>query len=310
MDETGLSKAFAYVLAKDKDALFCFLQFLDIRVKNTNRNFFATSVEVEHFRPEGRTDIEISHPSLFHVIAECKINKGKIKRQRTQYLKSFKNVPNRVMCFITQERDTNKQKHKGIITRHISWMDILDAFESARLITNQTVRQFMMYAMRRYKMKTQKEILVQDLSKPLELDRYLKHSIYKRDVTFGSPIYFAPYFTRNVDKTIGRGIKYLSRVLGVLTLKPCEIHEYLNDLESFSENHSQVRRWIQGVKNGNKTYQKKEHTFYFLDDPVELPVSLLKDGTIKKGRGKNWIAAMIPKNRCVTFAEVIRRMSI
>jgi len=34
----------------------------------------------------------------------------------------------------------------------------------------------------------------------------------------------------------------------------------------------------------------------------------MKDGAIEKGRGKNWIAGMIPKNRCVTFAEVIRRL--
>lgn len=32
-DETGLSKAFAFVLAKDKNALFTFLRFLGIRAK-------------------------------------------------------------------------------------------------------------------------------------------------------------------------------------------------------------------------------------------------------------------------------------
>jgi hypothetical protein len=308
-DEAGLSKAFAFVLAKDKDALFTFLRFLGIRTKNTDKNFLATSVEIEHFRPEARTDIEIIHPDFFHVIVECKINKGRILHQHTQYLGAFKEVPNRVMCFITQERDTNKQKHQGIITRHVSWMDIIDVLEGMRLTTNQLVRQFMMYAMRSYKMKTQKEILVQDLSIPLELNRYLKHSVYKRDVTFGSPLYFAPYFTRNVDETIGKGIRYLSRVLGVLTLKPLELNEYRNDLESFSEKPEQVKKWIEGVKHRNKKYQKTEHTFYFLDDPVELPASLLKDGTIKKGRGKNWIAGKIPKNRCITFAEFVRRMS-
>jgi hypothetical protein len=80
-------------------------------------------------------------------------------------------------------------------------------------------------------------------------------------------------------------------------------------LESFSEKPEQVKKWIEGVKHRNKKYQKTEHTFYFLDDPVELPASLLKDGTIKKGRGKNWIAGKIPKNRCITFAEFVRRMS-
>lgn len=308
-DETGLSKALAFVLAKDKDALFTFLRFLGIQTTNTYKNFLATSIEIEHFRPEGRTDIEIIHPVFFHVIVECKINKGRILNQRTQYLNAFNNVPNRVMCFITQERDANKKKHHGIITRYVSWLDIIDVFDGMRLKSNQIVHQFMMYSTRSYKMKTQREILIQDLSIPLELNRYLKCSVYKRDITFGSPLYFAPYFTRNVDETIGEGIRYVSRVLGVLTLKPLELNEYLSDLESFSENPKQIKRWIKGVKNGNSKYQKTEQTFYFLDDPVELPASLLKDGTIKKGRGKNWIAGKIPKNRCITFAEFVRRMS-
>lgn len=308
-NETGLSKAFAYVLAKEKDVLFVFLRFLGIYTKNTYRNFRDTSIKIENFRPEGRTDIEILHSNLFHVITECKIHKGRIRHQRTQYLQCFEDVPNRVMCFITQERDTNKQKYNGIITRHVSWMDILDVLEGARLATNPIIRQFMMYAIRTYKMKTQKEILVQDLSRPLELKRYLQYSIYKRDVTFGSPLYFAPYFTRKVNETIGRGIKYLSRVLGVLTLKPCDIEEYRNDLESFYEKPGQVKKWIQGVKDGDQKYQNTEQTFYFLDEPVELLLPLLKDGTIKKGRGKNWIAGMIPKNRCVTFAEFVRRIA-
>jgi hypothetical protein len=189
-------------------------------------------------------------------------------------------------------------------------MDILDVFEDKRLaIKSDLVRQFMTYAVRTYKMKTQKEILVQDLSWPIDLDRYFKYSIYKRDVTFGSPLYFAPYFTRKANETIGEGIRYLSRVLGVLTLKPRDIEDYQSDLESFSENSSQVKKWKQGVKIGGKTYQNIERTFYFLDEPVGLSHSLLKDGTIKKGRGVKWIAAMIPKNRCVTFAEFVRRMN-
>lgn len=308
-DETGLSKAFAYVLAKDQDALFTFLHFIGVPSRNTQNNFLATSVEIEHVRPEGRTDIEIFKPGSFHVIVECKIDKGKIQKQRTQYLSSFENAPHRMMCFITQERDTNKQKHDGIITRHLSWMDILEVFEGTRLTNKPVAHQFMAYAIRTYKMKTQKEILVQDLSNPTELERYLKYQVYKRDVTFGTPLYFAPYFTRNAGESIGQGIKYLSRVLGVLTLRPPELDEYRSDLESFTDDPAQVQRWIKGIKLGSKAYRSMEHTFYFLDEPVKLPVSLRKDGTIKKGRGKNWIAGMIPKNRCVTFAEFIRRFT-
>ena len=55
-------------------------------------------------------------------------------------------------------------------------------------------------------------------------------------------------------------------------------------------------------------HSKEISTYYFLDDPVALGTPLLKDGGNKKGRGKNWVAAMIPKNRCVTFQEFTRRV--
>ncbi len=308
-DETALSKAFAYVLAKDQKALFTFLHFIGIPAYNTPTNYLETKVEIEHSRPEGRTDIELLKTGTFHVIIECKVNKGRVANQRTQYLHCFKKgFPYRVMCFITQERDTNKQKQSGIITRHFSWLDILDVFESARLQSNPITRQFMSYAIRTHKMKAQKEVLVQDLSKPIELKRYKDYGVYQRGVTFGTPLYFAPYFTRNVEASTARGMKYLSPILGVLTLKPSEIEEYLTDMQSFSEDSTQVKKWRQGVMLGTIKHKKTEHTFYFLGNPVELPNPLLKDGTIKKGRGKNWIAGMIPKNRCVTFAEIIRRL--
>jgi hypothetical protein len=190
----------------------------------------------------------------------------------------------------------------------LSWLDILDAFEAARLETDAITGQFMRYAIRTYKMKTQKEILVQDLSDPTEPRRWRDHDVYRRDVTFGTPLYFAPYFTHDVDASVGKAMQYLSPVLGVLTLKPCEIKEYATDLQSFSEDKEKVEKWATGVTLGDAEHQKAERTFDFLGKPVELPRPLLKDGTIKKGRGKNWIAGMIPKNRCVTFAELVRRL--
>ncbi|MGH7205477.1 MAG: hypothetical protein ACREI2_04630 [Nitrospiraceae bacterium] len=310
-DETALSKAFAYVLAKDQQALFTFLRFVGVRAKNTEKNYLATTVEIEHSRPEGRTDIELLNPRSFHVIIECKVDSGKVSDQRTKYLHCFQNIPHRVMCFITQQRDTNKQKQSGISTRHLSWLDILDVFEGARLQANPITRQFMSYAIRTHRMKAQKEILVQDLSDSVELKRYTDYAVYRRDVTFGTPLYFAPYFTKVMESDVGKGMKYLSPILGVLTLMPSEIKEYLTDLQSFSEDSGKVQKWMKGVmlEPSKSRTKEKEYTFYFLGDPVELPNPLLKDGTIKKGRGKNWIARRIPKNRCVTFAEIIRRLN-
>ena len=50
-------------------------------------------------------------------------------------------------------------------------------------------------------------------------------------------------------------------------------------------------------------------TFYFLDTPVKFKIPLQKDGGIKKGRGKGWIAASIPKNRCVSFSMFCKKLA-
>ena len=135
-------------------------------------------------------------------------------------------------------------------------------------------------------MKAQKEILVQDLSDTTELKRWKDHSVYKRDVTFGTPLYFAPYFTRSTNPSLGEGMRYLSPILGVLTLKQSDIKEYTTDLQSFTDNNQRVQNWIQGVTLGNVAQQNEEYTFYFLGEPIELPRPLMKDGTIEKGRAR------------------------
>ena len=53
------------------------------------------------------------------------------------------------------------------------------------------------------------------------------------------------------------------------------------------------------------TNENRVFTYFFLDKPLKLEIPLQKDKGTKKGRGKNWIAAFIPRNRCVTFSELI-----
>ncbi len=153
-------------------------------------------------------------------------------------------------------------------------------------------------------MRDQKEVLVQDLSKPSEIKRYKNNNIYRRDMTFGTPLYFAPYFTRAASQP--EGITYLSKVLGVLTVLPQDIANFEDELLLYANNDSGlVKKWLAGIDTGTS---KESSTYYFLADPVQLSKPLLKDGGRKKGRGKGWIAAMIPKNRCVTFEEFTRRI--
>lgn len=306
--ETSLSKAFAFVLGKKPNALFAFLQFLKVPINNTNTNFSEISINTEYYRKEGRTDIEIYFKNRFHIIIESKIRGNKVRNQRTQYLSSFNpEVKTKILCFITQEHDINKQIDGGIEILNLSWFDITTLYDKKAFTDNDLIKKFLHYISKNYKMNEQKEILIQDISLKDEIDRFMKYNIYKRDQTFGSPLYFAPYFTRKLKQPEGEGIPYLAKILGILTLVPSEIDNYEEDLLRFSGERETVDNWIKGVKL-NLEAETSQQTFYFLEEPLRLNRNLMKDGGIEKGRGKNWIAAKIPKNRCVSFKEFTRRL--
>jgi hypothetical protein len=305
-DEVALSQAFAFLLASDKDCYFAFLRFLGITAKNTTNSYFQSVVTTEKKRKEGRTDIELIQGDKYHVIVECKVRKGRILRQRTQYLTAFNEKAQiKVLCFLTQERDTNKQIQKDVTIKNTSWLDIIDLYNNKHFIHKSIVTDFLKFATKNYKMRELKEILVQDVKSSTEIDRFEKFGVYRREQTFGTPIYFAPYFNRGSGRQ--EGITNLSKILGILTFNPIEVENFRSDLESFSSDKTQVDNWMIGVRLGTEN-KDTAFTYYFLDTPLKLTSALRKDSGIKKGRGKNWIAAMIPRNRCVTFSEFIKHI--
>nr|WP_281169387.1 PD-(D/E)XK nuclease family protein [Flavobacterium gelidilacus] len=262
-------------------------------------------ISTEKKRNEGRTDIEIKKDNDYHIIIECKVNSNKLFNQRTQYLTAFDiKAKQKVICFITQERDTNKQITNDVSIINTSWLEIIELFNTKNFINKDIVKSFLNFSTRNYKMKQLKEILIQDVNIE-EIDRFENFNVYGRNQTFGTPLYFAPYFTRNTGKI--EGISNLSKILGILTLRPLDIDNFKSDLEGFANNKEQVITWINGVKNG-KDIPTETYTYYFLDNPLKFNRPLRKDGGIQKGRGKDWIAAQIPPNRCVSFIDFVKHI--
>lgn len=318
-DEVALAKAFSYTISNDYNAFFSFLKIIGLNLKKSNNTFLNTSIQIEKVRDEGRTDIEIKNEELFHIIIECKVRKNMVKSQRKKYLTSFNKSETikKILCFITQERDANIEQVNDIKLINLSWLDIIENLNQKSLLKNNIVKEFLEFSSRNYKMNTLKEILIQDLSDKTEMTRFKDHCIYKRDETFGTPLYFAPYFTKKAKQIEGEGIPYLSKVLGVLTLNPDSIDSFKEELSQFTKKEELIKKWIEGVslsegsliKRGQEVIQvNQSFTYYFLDMPLKLGKNLVKEGGIDKGRGKGWIAASIPKNRSVSFSEFASRM--
>jgi hypothetical protein len=264
-------------------------------------------VEIEHVRDEGRTDIEIKQRNKFHIIIECKIRSNRVKKQKKQYLKSFENELHKILCFITQQNDYKILMSENIEIRNLGWINVANLLDSKKFAKSEYVREFLSFARKGFEMRDQKEILVQDLGRRKEIKRFKDYQVYRRDAIYGSPLYFSPYFTRLAKQPEGEGILYLSKILGIITTSPKYISNFIDDLNKFTQSQKLIKRWMTGVKldidAGNKIF-----TYFFLDQPIKLGIPLKKDGGIKKGRGRNWIAASIPKNRCVSFSEFTKRI--
>jgi len=274
-----------------------------IKSKNTTKTYFSCDIQTEKNRTEGRTDIELCCGDLYHVIVECKVRGNKLSKQRTQYLNSFnKTTAKKIICFLTQERDTNKQITNDVSIINTSWFEIIELFNTKGFADKPIVKSFLNFATKNYKMKQLKEILIQDVNTS-ELHRHDNFGVYRRNETFGTPLYFAPYCTRGAGHQ--EGISKLSKILGILTLKPSDILNFKSDLESFANQPEQVEKWIAGVQYGD---DKTIHTYYFLDEPLTFKNALKKDRLKQMGWGKNWIASRIPQNRCVTFIEFIKHI--
>jgi hypothetical protein len=305
-NETALAKAFGYLISIDKDCYFEFLDFLGVKQSNNDNNFFSADIKTEKDRDEGRTDIELISKNDFHIIVECKVNSGKVIKQRTQYLASFDlTAKQKILCFLTQERDTNKQFQKDIQIRNTSWLEIIELYNKNKFTHKPIVSSFLKFATKNYSMRELKEILIQDLKEKKEIERFQNFGVYRRDQTFGTPIYFAPYFTRGATQQ--EGISNLSKIVGILTLTPNDIDTFRSDLEAFSQNKEQVDNWINGVKHGNDS-KEETFTYYFLDSPLVFKSPLRKSQGNEKGTGKGWISKFVPKNRCVSFIDFIKHI--
>jgi hypothetical protein len=273
-DEVALSKAFAFLLASDSDCYFHFLRFLGVSIKNSSENYKNATVTTERKRDEGRTDIELSQVNKYHVIVECKIGKGKVDKQRTQYLTAFDtSAQKKILCILTQERDTNKQIENDVTIKNTSWLEIIELYNNKYFIHKPIVTDFLKFATKNYKMRELKEILIQGLGDKTEILRFKDFSVYRRDQTFGTPIYFAPYFNRGSNET--EGITKLSKILGILTFKPIDIENFRSDLESFSDDPVVVNKWINGINLGNDD-KNFTYTYYFLDEPLTFKTPLKK----------------------------------
>lgn len=325
--ETDLTKAFAYTLSSNRLLLFAFLRNMGISINNTDKNYEGIEIRIEKpYEEEGRTDIEIVLDVTFHLIIEAKIGTNKILGQYNQYIPILERsqAPVKIMCFISQINEHRKTNTPNVLVKNKNWLHIDRLLEDKTILSDPLVRNFQKYLRRFFKMKTQKEILIQSLGIESEIQKYRSNNIYRRNVIYGSPLYFCPYFSRKSKQPEGEGSHYISRVLGIISSKITdfdaqsiqdELKSFCSDFDENKQNEL-ITKWSDGIdqyiseeQELSKDNKGKDYSFYFLDNPIRLPGKALKDSRNGQGRGKNWIAANIPANRCVSFTDLLQHLT-
>lgn len=311
-DEDALSASLAFLLSEDRYFYFDFLkEIIGLDRRNSKSHFKEVEVEIQKKRDEGITDIELLKKDDYHVIIECKIGSSGVGYQSTQYLESFEDVENRYIGFLTQEFQTFSLPGKDVNDVYITWLDVLNLIdENKQNYDGELFERFNRFVERGFNMtEFAKEILVQDVSIPKEVERFEEYYTYRRKESSGKPLYFAPYYTQDADPETG--ISRIARVLGALTLEPEErqtvddrLELFAQELEEAESPEELISRWKKALELGDPDETK---TYYFLDKPVELP------GVATKNKGEEssgWIGYMIPPNRTVSFQKLMKNLEI
>ena len=337
--ETSISKILAYLISRELSAFAGTLEAFQISLSRSTliQAWESSKISIENpysrtalgnAEKGGRTDIEIKFNDgvqKYYVIIECKVKSGKATiDQYLQYKPLFEREHNTTCIFVymTHQSGINIiEAEENITVIDLTWRDLINSLSKHAHTPDQArteLDDFLEYYERSYGTTEQKEILVQDLGDPTEIERF-QNCVYRRDKVRGAPLYFAPYITKKGAKnsSIPEGLSQISKILGIITIDSGKM-EWVNIEAScakfvshFSEEKGKnlLKKWGKAIKLGEDKIVPEQLTHYFLDEPTTISPPLQKDSSKGEGRGQGWIAAMIPKNRTITFSTLLEQMN-
>lgn len=89
--------------------------------------------------------------------------------------------------------------------------------------------------------------------------------------------------------------------MGILSLNPNDIDNYIGELSKFSDNEKLQEKWKNGVKLDK---EMKTFTYFFLDEPLKLDVALKRTGEQKKEEERVGLRQRFPKIDAFLFRSL------
>ena len=259
-NENALSKSFAYILSMNSKFLESFFKLLNVKYSVSDFSSTEIKIQITSETDKGITDVEIISPDHY-VIIECKIGEATVsKEQQEKYVERFtiQKKKENVFCMITGTRNNFAYAPKNKLYRveNLTWHDILylitTDFETKCNDTDkQCLIDFENFLTKGNYMRTQNEILIQDLGNPDKIELFEKYHIYNQgDIKLVFPLYFAPYYSKKNETP---GVNYIASVKYARKCTKQEMLQELDELEDKkSENYELWKRGLQKFKeDGN-----------------------------------------------------------
>ena len=282
-NEDALTYALGFLLARDPALCVALVRLCDVKPTRSFKDDYTVHLQEVTEGRFGRRDIVIEAGKV-RVVIEAKI--GKAEPTARQILKysadtaKWRTFETRVVVSLTQSKLLTATKHEidsklprrpKIRFASIQWHEVIDLVlrhspsDGSDVVSQYLLDEFISYIRRDYDMGYyDAEILIQDMNRynaPMFENGWVQLTSYRKR----SPLYFAPYFTRNGANS---GISKISRVVSEITLQSDDDQPQITP-----ETEEQRKQWIQGldmVREHVKVHDKMDYPVrvLLLDEPI------------------------------------------
>ena len=137
-------------------------------------------------------------------------------RTANAILSAFNDSIKEVLCFITQQEDWHwDRSDKNVAIYHRKWSDIIDLISDKEFNRSELAKEFIGYVTKGFNMRTQREILIQDVSAERGgINRFEEYRIYRNKTKPVAPQYFALIMQKSQSTLMVRAYRICQKYWG------------------------------------------------------------------------------------------------
>ena len=319
-DEDALTYALGFLLAHDRNFCAELIRLLRVAPRRTLSTGYSVHLQEVTAPGFGRRDIVIEDGEM-RIVLEAKIGgaeptTGQLRKYADEY-NLWKKFKRRGVVALTQvelSAATRKEvqailSEKAIQFSNVQWHEVVglalnhrpvDGSEASRYLFDEFIR----YIMRDYRMGYyDAEILIQDVN-PRNAEIFTECWMYVTSLKDKkAPLYFAPYFTKQGEKS---GIHMISRVRDTDVVMLAGNQDVAVD----SPSGEHLERWRRGLAEFRRLakevgFSDYEVRLFYLDRPITFATTPITKKSFNDSGPSKKIPSQIPKGFSLGFDDLL-----